>query len=66
MCLAGSAPAAPEIPATPTAQDPAVQARLDAERQRALQAKGLKSTILTGAQGVMAPATTTPKTILGE
>lgn len=66
MCLGSPSVSTPQIPATPTAQDPAVQARLDAERQRQLQAKGLKSTVLTSGQGVMAPATTRPKTLLGE
>jgi hypothetical protein len=65
MCTS-SVPATPSMPATPTPQDPAIQARLDAERQRQLQAKGLKSTILTGPQGLLAPATTAPKNLIGE
>jgi hypothetical protein len=44
---------------------PVVQAARDDERKRARLAAGRASTILTGAQGVMAPAVTAGKSLLG-
>ena len=62
----------PSIPAVPTAvqnpreQDQAVQQSMEAERRRRAQAAGMASPLLTGGQGVTAPATTAPKKLLGE
>jgi hypothetical protein len=44
---------------------PVVQAARDDERKRARLAAGRASTILTGAQGLAAPATVGQKTLLG-
>jgi hypothetical protein len=65
----GSSPKPPPPPAPPpappTQASPAVQAARDDERKRARLAAGRASTILTGAQGVMAPAETGGKSLLG-
>lgn len=67
MCLSKpSMPAVPAAPATPTEQDPAVQASLEAERRRQANAGGRQSTLLTGGAGLTSPATTAPKTLLGQ
>lgn len=68
MCFGSpSVPAAPAaIPTTPTAtaQDPAVLARQDADRQRRIAAAGQAATMLTGGQGIANPITQ-GKTLLG-
>lgn len=58
-------PAIPAPIANPTEQDAAVTASLDADRRRRAAAMGQASTMLTGGQGVTAPAATTQKTLLG-
>jgi hypothetical protein len=64
MC-GGGAPSAPApAPPPPQQQDPGVVAARDAENLRRRQAAG--TTILTGPQGVTAPATTAVKTLLGQ
>jgi len=45
---------------------PVVQAARDDEKKRARLAAGRASTILTGAQGLAAPAVTGVKTLLGQ
>ena len=67
MCF--SSPKMPSIPAAvanPTEQDAAVTASLDADRRRRAAAAGQASTLLTGGQGLTTPATTAPKTLLGQ
>jgi len=67
MC--GGSPRVPPpvvIPRTPTEQDPAVQASIDAERKRQTNTMGRQSTFLTGGAGLTAPATTSTKTLLGQ
>lgn len=67
MCFSKpSIPTPTAIPATPTEQDPAVQASLEAERRRQANAQGRQSTLLTGGAGLTTPATTTQKTLLGQ
>lgn len=61
-----SVPAPVVIPQTPTEQDPAVQASLEAERRRQANALGRQSTLLTGGAGLTTPATTAQKTLLGQ
>lgn len=63
MC-GGGAPSAPVVTPAPEEQDAGVVAARDAERQRRRQAAS--NTILTGAQGVTAPAPTVGKTLLGQ
>lgn len=68
MCF--SQPKMPAVPAAiqnPTEADPAVQASLDAERRRRAAAAGLASTVRNsgGQSGLVAPAATAPKTLLG-
>lgn len=66
---ATKAPEAPSAPtavdSTPTEVDPAVSAAREDEKRRRAAAAGLGSTILTGSQGLAAPATTGQKTLLG-
>jgi len=64
MCGGGvpSAPPAPPLP--PQQQDPNVVAARNSEQLRQRQAAS--NTILTGPQGVTAPATTAVKTLLGQ
>ena len=70
MCFSSTsipAPVAPPAAAqAPTEQDQAVQASLDRERRRQAAAYGKRSTLLTGPSGLEAPATTAPKTLLGQ
>jgi hypothetical protein len=63
MC-SPSVPSAPPPPPPPQQQDPAVVAARNAEQLRQRQAAS--NTILTGPQGVTAPATTAVKTLLGQ
>jgi hypothetical protein len=49
----------------PTVASEEVTAARDDEKRRGLSAKGLASTILTGAQGVTEPAAVQRKTLLG-
>ena len=66
MCFSSpSMPAVQPAPPVATQQDAAVQAALDAERKRRAMAAGKASTIMTGPQGVTAPASYAPKTLLG-
>ena len=68
MCFSSpSIPAATPPPQAPTAQDPAVQAALDADRKRRAAAGGSSSTITNtgGALGLPGAPTAAPKTILG-
>lgn len=63
---APSTPDMPKAPAPlPTEQDPAVLAAREDEKRRRAVAAGQDSTILTGAQGLAAPASTAQKTLLG-
>lgn len=57
--------APPSAPDAPTAADPSVQQARDDERRRRAAAAGQQSTILTGAGGLSAPASTGQKTLLG-
>lgn len=70
MCLGGSSPKPPPPPTppppAPTMASPVVQMARDDERKRARLAAGRASTILTGAQGLAAPAVTGVKTLLGQ
>lgn len=73
MCFA-SQPKIPETPPTPppapTAttiyEDQSTAQARDAERQRAAQATGRQSTLLTGGSGLSTPAPTERKTLLGQ
>ncbi len=77
MCIFGSPkpPAVPPLPpplpppppppSTPTAADPAVAAARLRQRQRAALAGGRQSTITTSGLGLLTPAGTAKKTILG-
>lgn len=66
MCFSSpSIPAATPPPAIATAQDQTVTDALDRDRRARAAAAGKASTILTGPQGVTAPASTAPKTLLG-
>ncbi len=67
MCNAPSPPPAPAAP--PPAAKPVSAETKEARRQEqsaAKNAKGRKSTILTGSQGVQDQAATTKKTLLGQ
>ena len=58
-------PPPPPVPPPPTPVDPAVaKAGADA-RTRAIAAGGIGGTIVTGPQGLTAPASTAQKTLLG-
>ncbi len=68
MCF--SSPSMPSPTAPPqaaTAQDPAVQASLDADRKRRAAAGGFSSTVTNtgGSLGIPSAGFTTPKTLLG-
>ncbi len=58
-------PPPPPPPVTPTAADPAVAAARTRQRQRANLAGGRQSTILTSGLGLLTPAGTAKKTLLG-
>lgn len=59
-------PAAPQAPAaTPQESDPAVQSARDDERKRKLQQAAANNTLVTGGQGLTAPANTGLKTAFG-
>jgi hypothetical protein len=70
MCIGGGGPKAPAPvappPPAPTMASPVVQAARDDERKRSRLAAGRASTILTGAQGLAAPAVTGQKSLLGQ
>ncbi len=59
-----SSPAA--LPVQTAQQDAAVMASQDSERRRQAAALGRQGTLLTGGAGLTTPATTTPKTLLGQ
>lgn len=67
--LLPDAPKAPDAPAgpapAPTEQSAEVSAAREDERRRRAAAAGMSSTILTGNQGLAAPASTGAKTLLG-
>lgn len=72
MCVFSS-PSIPAPPAPPPAPpplpkpvDPEVQKAREDERRRAKLAVGRSATILTGGQGLGAPAYTAGKTLLGQ
>lgn len=58
-------PLPPPLPAVPTPADPVVGQARTRQRQRAALAGGRRSTILTGGRGLLTPADTARKTILG-
>jgi hypothetical protein len=64
MCSPSIPSAPPAPPPPPQQQDPAVVAARNSEQLRQRQAAS--NTILTGPQGVTAPATTAVKTLLGQ
>lgn len=65
MCLSQpSPPKPPPMPSPPTAANPDIQAGNASARARAVAAGNLQ-TILTGPQGLTAPAAAAPKTLLG-
>jgi hypothetical protein len=64
MCGGGIPSAPPAPPPPPQQQDAGVVAARNAEQLRQRQA--VSNTILTGPQGVTAPATTATKTLLGQ
>ena len=73
MCIGSKAPSTPAPPPPPAPPkdppkkaDPAVQKARTDERTRAALAAGRDGDILTGAQGLSAPASTTKKKLLGE
>lgn len=51
MCFGGSQPAPQPLPASPTTNDSENLARVAAEKQKAVAAAGLGSTIITGGLG---------------
>lgn len=58
-------PPPPPVPPPPTPVDPAIaKAGADA-RSRAIAAGGIGGTVVTGPQGLTAPASTAQKTLLG-
>ena len=73
MCIFGNnaadaVPAAPpRLPEAPKAPVTSSAGNIDADKRRRAAAAGTSTTgtILTGAQGVAGPATTTQKTLLG-
>lgn len=71
MCIFSSprAPAVPPLPPPlpppPTAADPAVAQARTRQRQRAGLAGGRQSTVLTSGLGLLTPAGTAKKTLLG-
>lgn len=71
MCMGGGPTIVQRAPETVTPppvaqpQDSGVIARQDQDRLRRAAAMGRNSTLLTGAQGVAAPATVGAKTLLG-
>ena len=66
MCFSQpSIPAAAPAPPAATAQDPSVQAALQAQLKRMQDAKGQGSTMLTGGLGLLGQPSTAPKTLLG-
>jgi hypothetical protein len=52
-------------PDPPQMADKAVSDAANAVRSKAAAAQGYGSTVLTGGQGLLAPASTTQKTLLG-
>ena len=70
MCIGGPSPPTPPpppppAPPPPQAPDQAVQQAGNDQRSKAIAALGPAATILTSAQGLTAPATTTAKTLTG-
>lgn len=61
-----SAPAPAAPPPAPTLSDPAVSNAARAEQMAAARARGRAATILTGGLGLMTPAPTQQKTLLGQ
>jgi hypothetical protein len=59
-------PLPPAPPPPPRDVDPQIQKARDDERGRAKLAVGRSATILTGGEGLTAPASTTAKTLLGQ
>ena len=65
MCVPGPKIQQTAPPPVATEVDPAVQDARERERKR-LAAARLGSTLLTGGAGLTTPATTAPKTLLGQ
>ena len=69
MCSSPKMPAPPAPPppppASPTADSATVMDARDRERRRQMAASGMRSTMLTGADGVTAGAPTAVKSLLG-
>lgn len=65
----GGSPSVPPVPAPlpppPVLQSPQGQQAADDAKRRAQAAYGLGATVMTGPQGLTAPATTQSKTLLG-
>jgi hypothetical protein len=59
-------PTPPPPPPVPDAADEAIRQIQKAKRTRDLAATGLKSTFLTGPQGLVAPPPVAPKSLLGQ
>jgi hypothetical protein len=59
-------PKLPPGPPAPTPDSPEVLAAKAAELERRKKRQGFASTILTGATGVLSPAPTVAKTLLGQ
>ena len=57
---------AQQAAATTKATDPQVQAKRQRSRSQQLAARGLAGTQRTGAAGLLTPASTAPKTLLGQ
>lgn len=67
MCNAPKAPKAPPPPPpVVTEQDQAIGDSRERERKRQMAAAGVRSTMLTGADGVTESATTAKKQLLGQ
>ena len=67
MCLSGSSPKAPPPPPPPPSPvDPRIIDARNRQRRTAAARRGLLSTNRTGPQGLLAPAETAPKQLLGE